>query len=377
MMNKVLIFICALSLAACSQKDATGKFTVTGEIKNSPDQKIYLDEIYFSNEAPGVEDSAQIKNGKFTLSAKATEEGMYRLRFDTGAGFLFVNDANKIPFTTDFLKKDRETPVFNTPQNISFKKFVTMNEGMRSDIRNEMAVIANLTRSNASDSIIKIENNKLGVMTDENAKFVLTYADTTKSPMLALFALGYSERFKREDVTAVVNNAGKRFPGHSVLQTLVRNYNLMLAEKNPPADKGAQSAGMAPEITMPDTEGKTFSLSSLRGKYVLVDFWASWCRPCRGENPNVVAAYKKFKGKNFTILSVSLDKDKEEWLKAIKEDGLEWKNISDLKYWNSAAVSLYGIEGIPYNVLLDPQGKIIAKELRGDDLGAKLAEVLK
>ncbi len=134
---------------------------------------------------------------------------------------------------------------------------------------------------------------------------------------------------------------------------------------------------MAPEITMPDTEGNPFSLSSLRGKYVLVDFWASWCGPCRGENPNVVNAYKKYSSKNFTILGVSLDKKKEAWIDAIKTDGLTWKHISDLKHWDSDAQKLYQFEGIPYNVLIDPQGKILAVSLRGEDLDSKLAEVLK
>ncbi len=108
-----------------------------------------------------------------------------------------------------------------------------------------------------------------------------------------------------------------------------------------------------------------------------MDFWASWCGPCRAENPNVVNAYQRYKNKNFTILGVSLDQTKDNWLKAIKDDKLEWKQISDLKFWESAAVPLYKIQGIPYNVLIDPQGKIIASELRGPALEAKLAEVLK
>jgi len=133
---------------------------------------------------------------------------------------------------------------------------------------------------------------------------------------------------------------------------------------------------MAPEITLPNPSGDTIKLSSLRGKYVLVDFWAKWCGPCRQENPNVVRAYHKFKSKGFEIYSVSLDKNKEDWLKAIKDDGLEWTHVSDLKYWNSIAARDYNITGIPFSILLDKDGKIIAKNLRGAALDEKLTEVL-
>jgi peroxiredoxin len=135
---------------------------------------------------------------------------------------------------------------------------------------------------------------------------------------------------------------------------------------------------MAPDFIQNDVNGAPVRLSSFRGKYVLIDFWASWCPPCRQENPNVVKIYNKYKGKGFTVLGVSLDKPdgKAAWLAAIKNDGLTWTQVSDLKYWNNLAATLYGVQSIPQNFLIDPQGKIVAKGLRGDDLDNALEKLL-
>lgn len=132
---------------------------------------------------------------------------------------------------------------------------------------------------------------------------------------------------------------------------------------------------VAPDLTMATPDGENMSISDLRGKYVLIDFWASWCKPCRQENPNVVRVYNKYKDQGFEILGVSLDNDRDKWLAAIQQDGLTWEHMSDLKQWGSESVAVYGFKGIPYTVLIDPEGKIVAQHLRSAGLEAALAGI--
>jgi len=141
------------------------------------------------------------------------------------------------------------------------------------------------------------------------------------------------------------------------------------------SQKKTSVGAFAPNFTLPDTLGKKITLSGLKGKYVLLDFWAAWCKPCRQENPNVVQAFNTYKNNGFTVFGVSLDKEKKSWLKAIQDDGLKWQHVSDLKFWGSEAALLYGITSIPRNFLLDPSGKIIGRDLRGQDLLDKLEEL--
>ena len=369
-----IVALCTTFLVSCNHKSEQGKFVVSGQIKNAPDQKIYLEELFFSEKNPEVLDTGEIKNGHFSVTATAPEEGLYRIRMEKdSAFFIIINDKAELNFSADYGKLNADAPTINSAANASLKKFITSIQIQRTELENKSASLQQATAAKQTDSAIAVAKKEFDDKETAYKTFITQYIDTTKDPVIAVFALGYSQSIEPNKLQQAINGLTKRFPKHMALNSLVAQYNQMIKQFNAKPHEG----GMAPDINMPDISGKPFALSMLRGKYVLVDFWASWCGPCRGENPNVVKAYNTYKDKNFTVLGVSLDKEKQPWLDAIKADGLTWNHISDLKYWSSAAVSLYGFDGIPFNVLVDPAGKIIATNLRGADLDNKLKAILK
>ena len=199
--------------------------------------------------------------------------------------------------------------------------------------------------------------------------YFLKHASSSPVAVFALVQYANIYNIQPDEVEPLL---GKLAPAYLLLPTVTE-----LKEKVAIARRLSIGA-IAPDFTQTDTLGTPVSLSSFKGKYVLVDFWGSWCWPCRSENPHLVEAYRKYKDRNFTILGVSLERpeDREKWLRAIHEDNLTWTQVSDLRFWDNPVAKTYGVEAIPQNILIDPQGKIVAKNLRGAGLEQKLQEII-
>ncbi len=362
-------------LSSCMHKE--GRFTVTGKITNVTSGTLLLQKLpYQSGDFKTIDSSKIDKDGNYKLSGLDSQQNLYVLSLNNNPDVILINDTKNIEINFDpngFHFPDVKSSDA-TKQLYTFIKDFWHKDSILSITYNQLDAL-NKNGSQDSASINKLQMIYTKQLKDVS-NVLTSFIKSSKNPAAICFALDKARgAIAPEVLYTLVQDASQRFPQHSGLAI----FKSQLTQAAQSQDNGLATALLnqpAPDLTMNDANGKEISISDFKGKYLLVDFWASWCGPCRQENPNVVAAYNKFKNKNFTILGVSLDEDKQAWIDAVNHDNLSWAQISDLKQWQSSAVSTYKFDGIPFNVLIDPNGKIIAESLRGPMLEQKLTEVL-
>ena len=386
-----LISFLSLLMLSCHEK-SKGNFTVSGTFKNAdklamvegPISKVLLLEVPAGkDQSPIMLDSAVLSgnSGNFRLSGIGKSQEVYELVFGNSALVVpVIDDAAEIKVDIDLGKGDDFYEVSGSEGSNQLKDLLNLFGKKNFEVEKATMSVDSLQKSNAPDSLVlAAKTNENNIIQDLNTH-LQQFINTNNNPTICAMALSWASRtFAKADFESALADLLKKFPDNVALKSIKENYDQQLAQmaERESREKNNSWVGkQAPDLALTDPGGNTISLQSFKGKYVLVDFWASWCGPCRQENPNVVRAYNEFKNKNFTILGVSLDKDKDAWQQAIRADQLTWTQISDLKYWNSKAVEIFKFEGIPFNILIDPQGKIIAEGLRGDDLENKLKQVL-
>ena len=359
-MRKLLLSIVAASmtLAACN---AQSGYKVTGTVEGMPDGKAIIATV--NGSSLDTLAKADVKNGSFEFTGNVSEP--------TGAYIMVIGQRGAIPFMLENANitvnagQAGLTVTGSEGQKI-YDQFMAINASAQQEA---MKLQQEYQAANGDQAKIQaVQEAYAKLMTDAQAKeteLIKANPDSYVSTFVIVSSMGQMEYEQLKERYSLLGEKAKASAqGKAIAAQIAKLESTAIGQ-------------IAPNFTITTPEGESISLYDIKGKVKLIDFWASWCGPCRGENPHVVEIYKEYHPKGLEIFGVSLDNNKEAWVKAIADDGLVWKHGSDLKGWQSAPAQLYSVTGIPHTILLDENNKIIAKNLRGDELKQKIAELLK
>lgn len=373
-----VVLVSVLMLLGCSsngqqaKKDGSWEVTIRGKV-GFPQQGGTISIMEITKAGAGWQDTINLKSDyTFKKKINIKEPGYYKLNFYNRQAVDVILYKNDLEINVDGREASGFFEVKGSPEIEFIKEAQTTINGVQNtpEAQKLIADFNKAQSANDQKTVLAIQKDYQKLLTDAYNKVAEQIKQSP--PSLGVINVLQSQMIDKDDyydaylVTA--EKLRKEWPDVSHAKDFIDMVDKM---------KTLAIGQVAPEISLPDPDGKVVPLSSLRGQYVLVDFWAKWCGPCRRENPNIVRAYNEFKDKGFTVYGVSLDRTKADWLQGIQEDGLTWTHVSDLKYWQSEAAKTYNITAIPFSLLLDPNGVIIAKNLRGQALDDKLEEVFK
>jgi len=362
-----------LILIISSCKESNDEQTVSGTIDNASGKQVDL--IGFVNGEPDTIGTQVLsESGEFSIPVDGGRLSFYQLAVENNGALVLAFDSTESPVVeADLHYINQKYTVEGSEDSKRISELFNNSVSYETRLDSSMQLMreAAKTGNNAERLELSVYYNDLR---KEYKEYLLNFIDedTTSAANFSVLQR-LDPKQDGEYFIKVRNGLAPRMQGNVFFDQLANNVAKIEHEVKMNAAIGIGK--QAPDIVLPNPEGEEIALSSLRGNYVLVDFWASWCKPCRIENPNVVKLYKKYSDENFEIYGVSLDRNKDKWVKAIAEDNLTWKHVSDLQFWNSTAAKLYNVTSIPFTLLIDPDGKIVEKRLRGKALADKLESI--
>jgi len=368
-MKKILFITVAIitAVAACSNNHNKEKAQLYGTLEAHKGGMLWIEKV--EGQQLLVIDSTKIdENGTFSFAKKVPVKDFYRLRIQNNNNvFIVIDPETQIKFTNANNMLNNDYQIEGSAESVFIMEIAKIRTSLNQS-RDALLKKLNETELYMRDSVQKAVELEYNQILSENVNKIKSLIKSNKNNLSLVAAIEFlNPETEFETLDQIVSLVEKNYPNSGYAQGYINKIKQM---------KTTAIGSVAPEISFPNPEGTNVALSSLRGKYVLIDFWASWCGPCRKENPNVVRLYNQYKNKGFDIYGVSLDKDKKAWINAIAQDQLAWTHVSDLSMWSSPVVAQYGFSGIPFTVLIDKEGKIIAKGLRGEELEQKLAALM-